>query len=290
MFSRTPTVRAKRREFRLFCGISLLLGAALGACGSAREFPAEVHRLAAEQVGASIDLDQYRLTFSEEFDALDASGRRCDTRWIAHTPWDGDFGAARFLDPARGEPFAVNDGILRIEARKQADGQWTSGLLSSWNTCGGGFAQQYGYFEIRAMLPGGVGLWPAFWLIGIDRSRFTAEIDVFEHQTLRPWRFSSTLHIHPRSEGVKRFKRLFITRVEPGSLYEGFNRWGVSVEPEEIILYFNGEEIGRVETLEGFKQPVYMLLNLAMIERHISEETPNPAFMYVDYVRAYERR
>src|ERR1700751_6012540 len=113
-----------------------------------------------------LDLDSFTLTFDEEFNDLNISARSPNTRWTAHTPWNGDFGDAAFMDPRPGFPFVVENGILRIEARKGEDGKWRSGLLSSRSADGfdaPGFAQQWGYFEIRAKLPAGPGVWPAFW-------------------------------------------------------------------------------------------------------------------------------
>lgn len=134
-----------------------------------------------------ININAYRLTFAENFDSLDVSawGEK-RSRWIAHTPWNGDFGDARFTDPAPGFPFTTDQGILKIEARKGTDGTWRSGLLSSVNPKGEGFSQQFGYFEARMKLPPGKGVWPAFWLIGVDRSKYTAEIDVLEYYGRAP--------------------------------------------------------------------------------------------------------
>jgi hypothetical protein len=102
----------------------------------------------------TLNLDGYRLTFDEDFkdSELSVSAWGPDTRWIAHTPYAGDFGDARFADPTKGFPFTVENGILRIEARK-ANGKWQSGLLSSVDRKGDGFSQKYGYFEMRARMP-----------------------------------------------------------------------------------------------------------------------------------------
>jgi len=97
------------------------------------EFPEA--RDATPAVEPDIDLAKYTLTFEEEFRRVDVSAWRCDTRWIAHTPWKGDFGAARFADPSRGFPFMTKKGLLRIEARNDPALGWQSGLLSARNTC-----------------------------------------------------------------------------------------------------------------------------------------------------------
>lgn len=236
-----------------------------------------------------IDLGEYELTFAEEFDTLDVSGRRCDSRWIAHTPYNGDFGAATFVDPSRDFPFATRDGVLRIEARKDRDHGWQAGLLSSWNTCNEGFAQQYGYFEISTRLPAHEGFWPAFWLLGTDREKFAVEIDVFEFHTNRPQRLELTVHIHaPADENP--YKTGYAQQIPPGLLSEKFNTYGVDFQEEEMVFYLNRKEIWRTPTLPRFRQPHYILLNLGMDGGEITENTPDSEYMYVDYVRVYARK
>src|SRR4051794_12868775 len=95
--------------------------------------------------GDTIDLSPDRLTFDEPFDTLSVSPSGPGTRWIAHLPWKGTFGDAKFVDPQPGFPFTIEDGTLRIEMRKGADGKWASGLLASVDANGHGFSQQYGY-------------------------------------------------------------------------------------------------------------------------------------------------
>src|SRR5258705_3825685 len=113
--------------------------------------------------GDELNLSDLIQTFSEDFDALDVSAWGPGTRWIAHTPWNGDFGNATFADPKPGFPFTTQDGQLRIEAAKGADGKWRGGLLASLDREGKGFSQHFGYFEMRAKCPSGMVLVTSCW-------------------------------------------------------------------------------------------------------------------------------
>jgi hypothetical protein len=77
----------------------------------------------------TLNLAGFTLTLNEEFNDLSVSRAGPGTRWIAHTPYWGDFGDAGFADPTDGFPFTVDKGILRIEARK-TDGRWQAGRLA----------------------------------------------------------------------------------------------------------------------------------------------------------------
>ena len=96
----------------------------------------------------TLNLDDFRLTFDEDFrEPLSVSAWGPGTRWIAHTPYAGDFGDAGSADPEPGFPFTVKDGVLQIEAKK-VDGKWRSGLICSVDPKGEGFSQKFGYFEM----------------------------------------------------------------------------------------------------------------------------------------------
>jgi Glycosyl hydrolases family 16 len=243
------------------------------------------------QEGTEIDLSRYEPTFVEEFDTLDVSPLGPGTRWIAHTPWSGgDFGAAAFADPGDGFPFTIQNGVLRIEARKGADGKWRSGLLASVDRTGKGFSQQFGYFEMRAKLPAGEGVWPAFWLVGRDRSTHTAEIDVFEHQGRFPYRFTSSVHVWDRMEPKKSRSAHHRIAVPSGSLSEQFHTYGAEVDSQRVRIYFDRREVWSTATPNEHHQSMYVLLNLALGSSWPIENTPSPSFMFVDYVRVWQQK
>ncbi|HEV2558480.1 MAG TPA: glycoside hydrolase family 16 protein [Microvirga sp.] len=241
---------------------------------------------------SDIDLGRYRLTFSEEFLDLSVSANGPGTKWIAHTPWGGDFGDAQFVDPREGFPFTVSNGVLRIEARRDADGKWQSGLLASVDSSGVGFSQQYGYFEARAKLPRGKGLWPAFWLNSVlpkGSDQPGVEVDVLEHYGHFPQHFESVINIwYP--DKTKNYSHRQVHDVPAGSLYDEFRLYGVSVESEWIVVYLDRKEIWRVRTPPEHKNKLMILVNLAMGSGWPIDEAPNPSYMYVDYIRAYALR
>ncbi len=149
---------------------------------------------------SEIDFSKLQMTFREDFDdTLSVSPWGPNTRWIAHTPWAGDFGDAAFADPRLGVfPFTLEGGIFRIEARKNDKGKWESGLLASADGNGRGFSQQYGYFEMRAKLPKGPGVWPAFWLGSIvDKTApASVEIDVLEFYGHSPAAYQNNIIVY----------------------------------------------------------------------------------------------
>jgi len=237
----------------------------------------------------TLDLSAYIMTFNEDFDApLDVSAHGPGTRWTAHTPWSGDFGDAAFADPTNGFPFTVTNGILRIEARKGANDRWQAGLLASNDKAGHGFSQQYGYFEMRAKLPAGAGVWPAFWLSSSPAGASpNIEIDVLEFYGDPKGSYMSTVHVW-KPGPHRAIGHQVVTR--PDEPTDGFHRYGAMVTSNEIAMYFDGIEVWKTKTPVEHQRPLMLLLNLALGGGWPIDNTPNPSFMDVDYVRAYSKR
>jgi len=243
--------------------------------------------------GAALDLCAFRSTFLEDFNSLSVSGQPEDPqRWFAHTPWAGDFGDAAFTDPQPDFPFTVRNGILGIEARKGADNKWRSGLLASAQPDGTGFAQRYGYFEARAKLPKGPGVWPGFWLNANQQRGVKdpgVEVDVLEYYGQFPDGFHSSLHIWDNSGADHNRVSDHVTPVAYGSLSDDFHTYGVDVEPDWVTFYLDRREIWRIATPPELTKPFMVLVSLALGSGWPIDRTPNPSIMEIDYVHVYER-
>ena len=113
--------------------------------------------------------------------------------------------AGRSTTPLGLDPFTVRDGLLSIVASRTPpalkevlfNNEYVSGIL----TTQGSFAQKFGYFEIRAKIPVGQGVWPAFWMLA-DNGGWPPEIDILEGRGQRPGDLVMTTHWRIPATGV----------------------------------------------------------------------------------------
>jgi beta-glucanase (GH16 family) len=179
-------------------------------------------------------------------------------------------------------PFRVVDGHLDIVATHTPAAllprldhyHYISGMISSQPS----FAQTYGYFEMRAKIPGGPGLWPAFWLLPADQT-WPPEIDVMESVGDASYVYStvhSTLRPAVEIEG----------RVTP----DAYHTYAVSWDSRRVFFYVDGKEMGRQATPPDLHKPMYMIANLAVggdWPGPPNSATVFPATLSIQYIRAY---
>ncbi|MDX7950400.1 glycoside hydrolase family 16 protein [Lichenihabitans sp. Uapishka_5] len=261
-----------RSVLLILAGLSSVLGAALAH-------------------GETLDLSEYAPTFTEEFKTLDISARGPNTRWIAHTPWNGDFGDAAFADPGPGGPFSLTPEGLRIAAARTADGRWVSGLICSMDRDGPGqqgFAQRYGYFEMTAKLPEGSGTWPAFWLVGTDKRLASAEIDIIEFYGGFPQYYHAVQHIWV--DGKDRYGRDKRVEVPPHLLSDRFNSFGVRITPDTTTFFLNRNSVWSTPTAPEYRQPLYVLANLALGGGWPMADLQPPVIMQIAAIRVFQSK
>jgi hypothetical protein len=243
-----------------------------------------------QAVAGSIDISEYRETFSETFrKALDVTPWG-PSKWIAHTPWNGDFGDARFADPQPGFPFRTGPAGLKIVAQKDGNGQWASGLLCSIDPKGRGFAQAGGYFEARLKMPPGPGVWPAFWLVGSGDDKYSSEIDVVEYYGRFTDGYHIVNHLWPKSKGEEEITEDKVVRVPENALTEAFHTYGVEILDQEMVFYLDRHEVARMKAPPAAHAPLSILVNLALGSGWPIDKTNNPSILEIDYVKAFARR
>lgn len=235
--------------------------------------------------GKQLVLERYELTFDEPFDSLDVSPWGPNTRWIAHTPWHGDFGNATFIDPSADRPFTISDGMLQIEMRLRGN-RWQSGLLSSGDHLSHGFLQSGGYFEMRAKLPGGPGVWPAFWLGSNSKGQNpNPEIDVLEYYGRFPEAYMATTHLWKQGKSFS--GTAYKVNVPRSTLENSFHTYGVSIDQDNVIFYLDRQEVAREQSRPEYLEPMFLMVDLGAGGGWPINGMRNPSVMYIDYVRAY---
>lgn len=183
----------------------------------------------------------------------------------------------------------VSNGTLKIIAKKEAysGSSYTSARLLSK----GKFSFQYGKVEISAKLPGGIGTWPAIWMLG---DNFTTagwptcgEIDIMEQKGRDMNRIYNTLHYLGNSGGSAIGTSYLIDNVT-----SGFHKYGLIWT--SASLQFLVDDVVRYTFVNAnnlpFNQKFFLILNMAMggtFGGNI-DAAFNSALMEVDYVRVYQ--
>lgn len=245
-----------------------------------------------------------RLTFSDDFNTGLSLSDRASGTWQTTYAWEnaslrhykGEL--QRYVDPmmtgADGkslglDPFTVADGVLSISADRVAPeiaavigSNYSSGLITTQSS----FAQTYGIFEMRAKLPAGDGLWPAFWLLSVYNV-WPPELDVFEVVTKRPDEVNMSIGSADKTWGNNGART---DKSTVAGLTEKLNTYQVEWRSDYVIWRINGIELTRMQTPPDMHQPMYMLANLAVGGGWAgapSEVATHLGDMKIDYIRAY---
>lgn len=258
------------------------------------------------QQGRALDLSQYKRTFNDDFKTMDVvkDSTQAGEPGVWYAPGHTPFGVGHLGLPGPEGPFSIVDEGLKIQVeKKERTGQWQGACMQTVNRYGEGFAQKYGYFEMTARYDymRNSQLWGAFWLKSqedyTDKTRTRAEIDINEfygdrgyHATVHLWpaarrRTNATITKHIQASAFKQShynRHLFEDKMEDG-LLKGFHTYGGEITPKWVIIYFDRKEVGRFPTVEEYKRPMYMLVDIVSRDKN----SPFPFGMTVKNVSAY---
>ena len=167
----------------------------------------------------------WQLIWSDEFDGSSLN----TANWKAYYSTYGDSNKEEAcLTPNN---VTVSGGTLQLTAKKeqitcpgQPTDQFSSAFLGSREA--GKYYPKFAKYEIRAKLPHGQGLWPAFWLRHSSGSS-TAEIDIMEYFHAQvPGKSTSTLHLDGKTNIAKK-----TVSFEQPTTSPGWHTWAVEILP-----------------------------------------------------------
>ncbi len=249
------------------------------------------------------DSIEYTLVWNDEFDG---NGAIDSTKWFHQTQLPNGYSwynneLQHYTD--RIENSYVSNGTLKIVAKEETysdQGQtkeYTSARLNSK------YAFTYGRVEVRAILPEGVGTWPAIWMLGQNINEVGAywqtqgygttswpdcgEVDIMEHWGSNQNYVQSALHTPSSYGGTINLGGQYISNASTQ-----FNIYCLEWSPQQMVFSVNenvhytySPNVQNSDTWP-FDSEQYMLLNIA-IEPSVTSSFIESE-MEIDYVRVYE--
>lgn len=202
----------------------------------------------------------------------------------------------------RRENLRVEHGRLVIEARRDGPtlagrADWGGQAYSSAKIATKGHASwTHGFYEVRAKLPCGRGLWPAIWMLpDVGRWPDGGEIDVMEQVGWQPDTVHATLHsaLYVHTRGTQRG-----ASVKLPTDCTAFHRYQMDWRPDAITIGVDDRAYMRIRNDRPggraawpFDAPFHLILNVAVGgdwggQKGI-DDAAFPKAMEVDYVRVW---
>jgi beta-glucanase (GH16 family) len=250
---------------------------------------------------------KYKLVWADEFNK---DGRPDTSKWT----YEKGFVRNEELQWYQPENAYCKKGFLVIEGKRETkpNPDWDS-LSNNWRenrkdihytaAClitRNKHTWQYGRFEMRARIDISSGMWPAWWMLGIEK-RWPAngEIDMMEYY--RGMLLANILCLGENKKEEWHSTKTLVTTLGD-SWSTKFHVWRMDWTAEKIALYVDDRLLNEVAVdslvnkdgsgFNPFKQPHYMLVNLAIGGQNGGnpEETSFPRLFEVDYIRVYQPR
>ena len=257
-------------------------------------------RKTADSVDTIATPEGYQLVWHDEFNGTELDRNKWE--YEVNAQGGGNNELQYYTD--RPQNSFVKDGVLTIQALKEtytgAEGtrEYTSARLKTINR--GDW--KYGWFELRARLPYGKGLWPALWMMPTDQVyggwAASGEIDIVELLGHEPNKIYGTLHYggsYPNN--VHTGSSYTLTNGNFATSYHIFTliweanamRWLVDghLYQTQTQWYTSGQAFPA-----PFDQRFYLILNVAVGGNwpgNPDNTTSFPQRLDVDYVRVFQK-
>lgn len=189
------------------------------------------------------------------------------------------------------ENHTISDGKLIIHAKKEG-AKYTSTKITTKEKK----EFQYGRIEVRAKLPVGQGIWPAFWMLGSNISTVgwpqCGEIDILEYIGKEPDMVFTSLHTQDSHGNTINTKKTTFQDIE-----EGFHVFAIDWTKDKIEFFVDDKSVytfspeAKNENTWPFNQPFYIIVNVAIGGNFGGPEINDSIFpqqFELDYIKVYQ--
>jgi beta-glucanase (GH16 family) len=255
------------------------------------------------EIGSNLDLTGFSLVFADNFNTLSVRSPedKGSAKWLGHGPYGAasNFSKSQWSWDRR--TLRVENGALVNTAWwDESINNWRSGLISSMDRQGDGFAQRFGYWEARMRMPdAGRGAFPAFWLLATTTIPNHTGIKGYEIDILE-WfgkdapqsadRFAHTIHEwNPDGSSGAGSEGKWVDAADPINTW---HTYGCMVTPWWIAFYLDGVCTWTKPTNPDYdNSPLYVMINYSLGGGWPVTGEPyasrGDSALLVDYVYAY---
>ncbi len=253
---------------------------------------------------------QWQLVWSDEFNY---NGKPDSTKWRHEIGFKRNQEKQYYTDKLTNS--RVEEGHLILESHKEkiSNEAFEGTEVKNWRhnqpfaeytaaslTTKGLAEWTYGRIDISAKLPKGVGLWPAFWMIGENYDEVgwpeCGEIDIMEHVGFEPDSIFGTIHTkaYNHMKGTQKGKKTYVDKP-----YDTFHTYSLVWTPEYMNFLLDGKVYNSIENENKtthewpFDQDFHLKINVAIGgmlggQKGIDDDSfPNK--MIIDYVRVFKK-
>ncbi|MGD6969104.1 family 16 glycosylhydrolase [Rossellomorea vietnamensis] len=224
-------------------------------------------------------IDGWTLVWHDEFSDADSLANWNSQDWPSEKNEE-----LQYYSPSNVE---VMDGHLKIESKKETyrGRDYTSGAVTTENK----FQFRYGMVEIRAKLPEGQGLFPAFWMVPSEED-WLPEINIMDFLGQKPNEYFQVVHWEDEQGERQRDYSHYIS--EQLDFTEEFHDFGLIWEPGKLTWTLDGNVVFQSEE-HSPDVPMYLYMNTAIGGDWPGDPDPNEEFpkeMLIDHVRVYQQQ
>jgi beta-glucanase (GH16 family) len=235
-----------------------------------------------------------KLVWSDEFNK---NGLPDASKWNYDTGGHGwGNNELQYYTAKRKENVRVENGHLIIEAHREP---WQGKDYTSTRLVTKGKGDwKYGKIEVRALIPEGLGTWPAIWMLGSNtplKWPDDGEVDIMEHVGFDQGRLHASIHCkkYHHSIGTQKTANIMVPDISSAfHVYQvEWNADSVKIGIDDNYYFRFANEKSGYEAWP-FDNKLYLLLNLAVGGNWGGQKgvdtTIWPRRMVVDYVRVYQ--